>query len=174
LIIFSSCSDILYQDPFATYNPTPFYKFTSALPQIDVPGYIAAYTPRNFPERVIVTYPPYVTSLSDVLFETPTEIVEAYLVTRAALALSPNLGSSTEAWQAQRSLEETLRGIKKGAVGDRAEICTSVVEENLGFAAGRYYVNQTFGGESREKGTKVITGMCGIFLLLFVEKGGLT
>lgn len=29
----------------------------------------------------------------------------------------------------------------------------------MGFAAGRYFSNVTLGGESREKGTKVITGM---------------
>lgn len=66
---------------------------------------------------------------------------------------------STEAWQAQRTLQETLTGIKKGAVGDRAEYCIGKVEESLGFAAGRYFVNETFTGESREKGTKVITGL---------------
>lgn len=66
---------------------------------------------------------------------------------------------STEAWQAQRTLQETLTGIKKGAVGDRAEYCIGKVEESLGFAAGRYFINETFTGESREKGTKVITGL---------------
>ena len=34
------------------------------------------------------------------------------------------------------------------------------VEETLGFAAGRYFANEVFGGDSRVKGTKVITGMC--------------
>lgn len=33
------------------------------------------------------------------------------------------------------------------------------LQTNLGFAAGRYFANVTFGGDSREKGTKVITGM---------------
>lgn len=85
-------------------------------------------------------------------------MIEGYLVIRAALSLSPYLGMNTEAWQAQRSLLETLTGVKKGAVGDRAEYCISQVEETLGFAAGRYFVNETFAGESKTKGTKVITG----------------
>jgi endothelin-converting enzyme len=107
---------------------------------------------------VIITHPPYAIYLSKLLEETPSNVIEAHLVIRAALALSPYLGLTTEAWQAQRSLMESLTGIKKGAVGDRSEYCIGQVENALGFAAGRFFVNETFAGDSREKGTKVITG----------------
>ncbi|KAJ7445711.1 Metalloprotease [Mycena galericulata] len=153
----------VYQDPFATYNRLPLSNLTASLPQIDFPSYFATFAPRNFPENVIITYPPYPVSVSEILSSTSSEVVEAYLVVRAALALSPNLGMATEAWQAQRTLLETLTGIKKGAVGDRAEYCVGKVEESLGFAAGRYFVNETFGGDSREKGTKVITDIVEAF-----------
>ncbi|KAJ7470279.1 hypothetical protein FB451DRAFT_1176346 [Mycena latifolia] len=152
-----------YQDPFATYNRLPLENLTDALPQINFPEYFATFTPRRFPENVIVTYPAYAVSVSEILSSTSAEVVEAYLVVRAALALSPNLGMTTEAWQAQRALLETLTGIKKGAVGDRAEYCVGKVEQTLGFAAGRYFVNETFGGDSREKGTKVITDIVDAF-----------
>jgi endothelin-converting enzyme len=113
-----------------------------------------------------LTYPAYATSLADILNDTSSDVVEAYLVTRAALALSSYLGMDTEAWQTQRSLLEALTGIKKGAVGDRGEYCIGQVENALGFAAGRFFVNETFGGDSREKGTKVITGQ-DLLLLAF-------
>ncbi|KAG6832683.1 hypothetical protein H0H92_012255 [Tricholoma furcatifolium] len=148
--------DILFQDPIATYNPLPLSNLTDSLPQIDFPNYFASFTPRNFPSSVIMTYPAYAPSLSDALNETSSDVIEAYLVVRAALALAPHLGTSTEAWQAQRSLYELLNGIKKGVVGDRSEYCIGKVEESLGFAVGRYFVNETFGGDSREKGTKII------------------
>jgi endothelin-converting enzyme len=106
-----------------------------------------------------VTYPAYSVSLSNILNETSSEVIEAYLVSRAALDLSPYLGMSTEAWQAQRSLVELITGVKKGAVGDRAEYCVGIVEDKLGFAVGRYFVNETFRDQAREKGTKVITGI---------------
>ena len=73
----------------------------------------------------------------------------------------------TEAWQAQRSLVELLTGVKKGAVGDRAEYCVGIVEDNLGFAVGRYFVNETFKDQAREKGTKVITGINNLHLTLY-------
>lgn len=168
LIICGKISDILQQDPFATYNPVPVSNITDTVTQIHFPTYLSTFTPRNYPDRIILTYPQYAVSLADILDETPSKIIEAYLVTRAALSLSPFLGVDTDAWQAQRSLLEALTGIKKGAVGDRGEYCIGRTEDALGFAAGRYFVNQTFGGDSREKGTKVIIGWTFIKLLRIV------
>ena len=150
--------DIL-QDPIATYNPVPLSNLTESVPQIHFPTYFSTFTPRAYSDRVILTYPAYSVSLSNILNETSSEVIEAYLVSRAALALSPYLGMSTEAWQAQRSLVELLTGVKKGAFGDRAEYCVGIVEDKLGFAVGRYFVNETFRDQAKEKGTKVITGI---------------
>ena len=146
------------QDPIATYNPVPLSNLAETFPQIHFPTYFSAFTSRDYSDRVIVTYPAYPVSLSNILNETSSEVIEAYLVSRAALALSPYLGMSTEAWKAQRSFLELVTGVKKGAVGNRAEYCVGLVEDNLGFAVGRYFVNETFKDQAREKGTKVITG----------------
>jgi endothelin-converting enzyme len=151
-------SDILWNDPIATYNPVDTSHLIKVLPEIHFSEYFASFTPRSYPERVVITYPAYPASLSKILSNTSSDVVEAYLVVRAALRLAPLLGLHTEAWKAVRTLDETLKGIKKGAVGDRAEFCVGQVERALGFAAGRYFVNTTFGGESRKKGTKVING----------------
>ncbi|KXN90536.1 Endothelin-converting enzyme 1 [Leucoagaricus sp. SymC.cos] len=155
--------DILYQDPIATYNPVHPTDLFDALPQVDFPTYFSTFTPRRFPNRVIFTYPAWAKTLSDILDDTPNQVIESYLVARAALALSPYLGMNTDAWQTQRTLVEALTGIKKGAVGDRGEYCVGKVEETLGFAAGRYFVNETFAGNSREKGTKIITDIIRAF-----------
>ncbi|KAH7909726.1 Metalloprotease [Hygrophoropsis aurantiaca] len=148
--------DRLQQDPFGTYNPMPFYTLKSSLPNINFPDYFATFTPRAFPSRVIVTYKPYPSSLSEILRKTSSDVVEAYLVIRAALEYAPNLGTSTEAWKAVRTLEETLGGLKKGAVGERSQFCMKKVENALGYATGRFFVNATFPGESKQKATKVI------------------
>lgn len=155
--------EVLYQDPIATYNPRRLSDLTNALPQIDFPSYFSAFASRTYPGTVIMTYPEYAGSLSEILDNTPSHILEAYLVIRAALTLAPNLGTSTDAWQAQRTLHELLSGIKKGAVGDRSEYCITQVEDTLGFAVGRYFVNETFGGDSRTQGTKVITDIVNSF-----------
>jgi endothelin-converting enzyme len=112
-----------------------------------------------------VTYPAYIRSLASILNDTNVDVLEAYLVTRAALVLAPRLGTSTESWKAVRNLQETLQGIKPGAMGNRAEYCINSVDKALGFASGRYFVNETFAGDSKEKGTKVITGACSTAIL---------
>ncbi|EIW60033.1 Metalloprotease [Trametes versicolor FP-101664 SS1] len=149
--------DVLFQDPLATYNPVPFKNVSEQLPQFDFSTYFSVFAPRNFPETIILTSTTYLSSLSAILDDTDKDTLEAYFITRAGLAYASYLGLDTEAWKATRSLEEVLRGIKKGAVGDRAEYCVARVESAMGFAAGRYFVNETFGGASKEKGTKVIT-----------------
>ena len=128
------------------------------LPQINFPIYFSSFTPRNFPNTIIEASTTYTASLSNILSNTTSEIIETYLVTRAALKLAPYLGSTTDVWKAHRTLIETLQGIKKGQVPDRSEWCVTQVESLLGFSAGRFFVEQTFGGDSKEKGTKVITG----------------
>lgn len=151
-------SEDLYLDPIGTYNPRPFEEFASQLPQINFPTYFSTFTPRAFPTRVILTSTTYAPSLSAILSNTSAEVVEAYLVTRVGLKLAPYLGQDTQVWKANRELEETLQGIKKGQVPDRSDWCIQRVEESLGFAVGRFFVQETFGGDSKQKGTKVITG----------------
>ena len=107
---------------------------------------------------MIETSTTYAASLSAILEVTDAEVVEAYLMTRAALTLAPYLGAQSEIWMAHRTLIENLQGIKKGQVPDRSDWCIQVVQDSLGFAAGRFFVQETFGGDSKEKGTKVITG----------------
>ena len=148
--------DVLYGNPYATYNPVTVHNLSQTIPQVHFDAYFTAFAPRNYPQKIIVTSYEYAKQLGKLLDYTPAQIIEAYLVARAALQLSPRLGPETEAWKAQRTLVEALQGIKNGAVGDRSEYCVESVEKAMGFAAGRYFTNETFGGDSREKGEEVI------------------
>jgi len=155
--------DVLYQDPFATYNPVAISNFTDTLSMIDFPTYFSTFTPRAYPEKVIVTHPQYAEALADLLKDTDSAVIEAYLISRAMLQLSPYLGTDTPAWKAQRALYEALSGIKKGAVGDRAEFCVKKVDESFGFATGRFFVNQAFDGDSKSKARRVVENVVTAF-----------
>jgi len=155
--------DVIYQDPVATYNPVPIRKLTSDFPEINFNAYFSTFAPRNYPERVILDSLKFPSALSDIIHEAPTSVLQAYLEIRAALTLAPHLSVNTESWKAVRSLEEVLRGIKPGAIGDRAEYCVGRVETAMGFGVGRYFVQETFGGDSRVKGTRVITDIVEAF-----------
>jgi endothelin-converting enzyme len=112
----------------------PFSNLTADLPEFNFPNYLAAFAPRAFPTRVIVTYPPYVASLSHILDSAKSEVVEAYLIARVALSVSPLLGQETDAWKVIREFKEVLYGLKKGAVPDRAEYCAKQVSDTMGYA----------------------------------------
>ncbi|CUA72481.1 hypothetical protein RSOLAG22IIIB_01151 [Rhizoctonia solani] len=155
--------DILWGQPFETYNPTNLTDLAAALPTIDFPSYFSTFTPRAFPSRVIVSYPEYPSKLNKIIESTDYDIIEAYLIAHASLELAPHLGTSTAVWKAARGLTEALQGLKKGVVGDRGEWCLGKVEEALGFAAGRFYVQKAFGGDSRKKAESVITNVIGAF-----------
>ncbi|KAG6371391.1 Metalloprotease [Boletus reticuloceps] len=155
--------DKLEQDPFGTYNPTSINTLKSALPQINFPDYLATFTPRFFPSRVIITYKPYPSSLSRILERTSSDVIEAYLVVRAALEYAPNLGTTTEAWKAVRQLQEVLSGLRPGAIGERSEFCMRKVDDAMGFATGRYFVNATFPRDSKERATQLISDIVKAF-----------
>ncbi|KAG1838739.1 peptidase family M13-domain-containing protein [Suillus tomentosus] len=142
--------DKLQQDPFGMYNPTNINTLKAELSQINFPDYFSTFTPRTC---VVITYKPYPNSLSEILKKTPADVIEAYLVVRASLEYAPNLGWTTEAWKAVRTLQETLYGLKPGVFGEHSQFCMTRVDVALGFGTGRYFVNQTFPGESREKAT---------------------
>lgn len=150
--------DILFQDPVYTYNPMTFDNFTNHLPEIDFAGYLSTFAPRDFPETVIVTYPPYLHSLSTLIQDTEAEVMEAYFVSRVALGFADLLSHDTEVWKTKRTLDELLRGLKKGAVEPRDDFCRTSVESAMGFGAGRFFVEETFPGKSQEKAVKVIDG----------------
>lgn len=111
----------------------PFSNLTEGLPEFNFPNYLATFAPRVFPTRVIITYPPYVSSLSSLLREVESEVLEAYLIVRVALSLSPLLGQETEAWKVVRELKEVLGGLKKGAIPDRSEYCAKQVSDTMGY-----------------------------------------
>ncbi|KAG8821863.1 hypothetical protein FRC17_009710, partial [Serendipita sp. 399] len=154
--------DALY-DPIGSYNPKPFSQLVANLTQINFPNYLAAFSPRSFPSRLIVTYPPYVSSLSTILEEASSETVDAYLTLRTSLDLAPLLGQDTPAWMIVRELREALGGIKKGAVPERSEYCARQVSDVMGYATGRFFVHEAFGGNSKAKSGALIKSVIDAF-----------
>jgi endothelin-converting enzyme len=147
------------EDPVATYNPMSFTAFQKKLPEVEFNNYIATFAPRSFPSTVVVTYPPYIRNLSTILSTASMETIEAFLVVRTALTLAPRLGTGTEAWKINRQLVEVLSGLKKGAVGDRAEWCVRAVDDALGYASGRFFVAKAFAGDSKRQAVSLISSM---------------
>jgi len=97
--------------------------------------------------------------LSTILSAASLETIEAYLVVQTALTLAPRLGTGTEASRINRQLVEVLSGLKKGAVGDRAEWCVRAVDDALGYASGRFFVAKAFAGDSKRQAAGLISSV---------------
>lgn len=152
-------------NPKYAYNPFSFKQLEDTLPFMSLSSYLASFAPRNFPEKIIVTYPPYLESVSDILKDTPDHIVSAYFVTRMAITYSTSLGPETSIRKATRRLQEVLSGIKKGTPEDRQVKCQTWVDsvDGLGLIGGAEFVSRTFGGSSKEQAEEVIYNIIDAF-----------
>jgi endothelin-converting enzyme len=150
--------DVLHLDPLTTYNPISIDNLTATFPAVDFHDYFAASALQNVPQWLIVTSPAYISSLQKIIKEEKQDVLEAYLVSRAAFTFAPYLGRKTNVWRAYRSLDAFLRGTKFTVVEDRAQYCVGDVESALGFAIGRYFSNITFGEDAQRESTKIIAG----------------
>ena len=124
--------------------------------------YISTFVLRHFPRTLNVVSTGYAASLSTILSETEDEVVEAYLVSRTALSLTPYLGSTSEVRKAQQAFEESLKGHVQ-RLSDRSGWCLQLVEDSMGFATGRFFAQQTFGSDSKERVTRMITSQSSLF-----------
>ncbi|KAM0749064.1 zincin [Meredithblackwellia eburnea MCA 4105] len=146
------------EDPKLTYNPKNRTELQKLFPSISFPDYFASYTPRpDYPDPVIVTSPAYLQNLTTVLEGTDPEALEAYFVFRAAQTYGLLLGPKQTVRKEIEWLDNYLGGIAEGVRGARADTCLASLLENYGFLIGRYYVQQAFGGDSKDIAEGIIT-----------------
>lgn len=152
-------------NPKTAYNPWTFKNLSHELDFMNLEDYISAYATRAFPEKIIVTFPPYIKSLRSILSSSPNHVVSAYFATRTALEYAKFLGPATPIHKATRKLHVLLTGIKKGVPEDRQQTCQAYADEleGLGLIGGKEFVEQTFGGDSKVKAERVIHNIIDAF-----------
>lgn len=144
-------------NPHYSSNSYSFEKVDSALPFIDLESYLKAMpTGGSIPEKVIVTHPPYLKSVSRLVEQAPDYVLSAYFVTRLAFEYAAYLGPNTALWQEKRRLDEVLKGLKKGTEENRQTTCLRAIDATIGNIAGAEFVKETFSPEAKEDGTRII------------------
>ncbi|ODN83287.1 hypothetical protein L202_01458 [Cryptococcus amylolentus CBS 6039] len=150
-------------NPHFAYNPYPTQNVSKALPFLDIPTYLSTFAPRNFPESITVTHPPYLKAVTRLVDETPDYVLSAYFTTRLALTYADALGPKTVIRQNTRKLQEVLKGIKKGTEENRQDVCLGWVDDIVGFIAGREFVREAFSPEAKEEGEGIIKSIVSAF-----------
>lgn len=145
-------------NPLYSSNTYALEKVDRALPFVDLRSYLQSMRiGGSFPEKVVVTHPPYLKSVSRLVEETPDHILSAYFVARLAFIYAPYLGPETALWQEVRRLDEVLEGLEKGTKEDRQATCLRVVDKIIPNIAGAEFVREVFSPEAKKEGTQIIT-----------------
>ncbi|KAL8292016.1 hypothetical protein RQP46_001482 [Phenoliferia psychrophenolica] len=138
-------------DPKATYNRNNRTELQALLPAISFADYFASYTPRPaYPNPVIVTSPSYLQNATKILDSVDPEVLEAYFVFRAAQTLGLLLGPKQTVRKEIEWLNNFLGGIAEGVRAPRGDVCLALLLENYGFLIGKYYVEKSFAGDSKD------------------------
>ncbi|GAA5931410.1 hypothetical protein JCM3775_005017 [Rhodotorula graminis] len=144
-------------NPTGEYNPHNASMLAHLFPSISFADYFASFTPRpRFPDPVIVRAPTYMGNLSALLEHTAPDVLEAYFVVQISQQLAPLLGAKQPLHKTVLALSNRLKGLPADVSPPRDDTCLNEVVSAFGFAVGRYFVEEAFGGDSKEYAEEVI------------------
>ncbi|GAA5916762.1 hypothetical protein JCM8208_001681 [Rhodotorula glutinis] len=144
-------------NPIGEYNPQNASMLEHRFPSISFADYFASFTPRpRFPDPVIVRAPTYMGNLSALLEHTAPDVLEAYFVVQASQQLAPLLGAKQPLHKTVLALSNRLKGLPADVSPPRDDTCLNEVVSAFGFSVGRYFVDEAFGGDSKEYAEEVI------------------
>ncbi|GAA5991957.1 hypothetical protein JCM11641_002023 [Rhodosporidiobolus odoratus] len=150
--------------PIPTYNPHNSTALQSLFPSITFKDYFASYTPRpKYPEPVIVTSPAFFSNLSEILDKTGPGVLEAYFVVHTVLTYGDLLSPKLPLAKQVNLLSNRLAGIPADDSKPRPQLCLDAALENYGFLLGRPFVQQAFGGESKDYAEDLIHAVIAAF-----------
>lgn len=149
-------------NPHYSYNPIPASAVDQYLSFFNLGQYLAAMAPRTRPQKITVTYPPYLKSIDKLVSEVSDPVLSAYFVTKLALQWYGALGPKTPLFAAGHRLSNFLKGIKPDQMQDRQDVCLSSIDL-VGFIAGREYVKAAFSKEAKEDATGIIQNIVNEF-----------
>ena len=140
------------RDDNVTYNEYTVTELKKLAPAIDWDGYFTALGLKNI-DKVIVGQPKTIQNLNTLISKMPIEDIKAFLnwslINSSAAYLSPELEKANWDFYAK-----TLYGAQKQeAIEERA---INIVNDNIGEALGKLYVENYFPAEAKQKAKEMI------------------
>ncbi|MGH2615087.1 MAG: M13 family metallopeptidase [Thermomicrobiales bacterium] len=134
-----------WNDPANYYNPQPIADLVAANPDVDWPAFLAILGIED-QERLVVQEVDYLASVSDIVAATDLETIKDFLTLQVLQltggTLSEEIGESVFAFYGT-----ALNGIEEQRpIEERA---LEAVNESLGFALGKLYVEEYFSPEAK-------------------------
>ncbi|KAK5820647.1 hypothetical protein F5H01DRAFT_404111, partial [Linnemannia elongata] len=143
-------------DPIKSNNPRTVEQLAALAPSVDWSVLIQETLPTGVKNtRSLAVYSVgYLTKLDAILSKTPSRTLQHYFSWIVIQNLAYNLGKPyTQPLDAFGSISS---GASANTMVERWKTCVSVANRNLGQVVGRYFVEQTFKGNSRKEVTSII------------------
>ncbi|KAF3358307.1 hypothetical protein VDGD_04966 [Verticillium dahliae] len=143
------------EDVTKTYNPLKLEDAAALAPLADLVGLVHDLAPADFAaDRVIVTSPEYLKSLSAILSETPAIVLFNYFVWKTVQSLAFSV-EADEVKPYKRFVNE-LSGKEPDSAPERWRRCVGHVDDGLGWLLSRFFVEKAFSADAKDFGDTII------------------
>ncbi|GIK01669.1 hypothetical protein Aspvir_005707 [Aspergillus viridinutans] len=137
------------------YNPRNFEQIESMLPQIPLSTIVSALSPADFKtDRLIVSSPSYMESLSTILRDTPRKTIHQFFQWKIIQAYVDQIEDAKIT--PLREFSNKLAGKDPKATTERWRICIRSLDRGLSWSLSRFYVLDAFSKASKELGDQII------------------
>ncbi|RDW86811.1 M13 family metallopeptidase [Aspergillus mulundensis] len=146
----------MQEDVTQYYNPRSLEETKSLLPQILLADIISALAPSDYKtDRLIVSSPSYMESLSKILNDTPRETIQLFFKWKIIQAYSAHIESAEI--EPLREFNNALAGKDPQAKQDRWRKCITAVDGDLGWILSRFYILDAFSEDSKKLGDQIVS-----------------
>jgi endothelin-converting enzyme len=143
------------EDVTKTYNPMSLDETISLAPEVGLGDLIRHLAPEDFTvDRVIVTSPAYLKSLSAIVSDADADVLRTYFAWKAVQSFA----GSVEADEVKpyKQFVNVLSGKDPDSAPERWRRCVAHVDGGLGWLLSRFFVEKAFSSEAKEFGDTII------------------
>ncbi|CAG8615532.1 9370_t:CDS:10 [Ambispora gerdemannii] len=153
-----------FSDPEAVYNPHTIPSLDQLCKIIYWPRLFEGLLPpaADFPTKIILTSNEYFEKLSQLIEETPPATLQIYFLWQTIYEYADHLDEEFQT--ALRRLSATIKGVDETVKPKRWETCLKVVDDVMGYMAGRFFVLKTFKGDSKDLSRRIIESIKKTFI----------
>lgn len=138
-------------DPRKVYNPMSVKKLEKLAPFMEWSAYLHAMSPKERVHDVIVVSPQFMEDVTKLVRKTPAFTLRAYMYWSVIRDAGLFLGPDVPLAQPARRLANFVAGVELDAEENRESTCFASTTRSLGFMAGRFFAQRTFGPESKKQ-----------------------
>ncbi|KAL8342656.1 hypothetical protein RB601_004835 [Gaeumannomyces tritici] len=143
------------RDPGQSYNVMTLQDTTKLAPQLGLEKVLKSLAPTNYTiDRMITSFPPFLSNVSALLSNTPSDTVKGFFQWKAIQGLAQTV-DATEL-KPYNQFMNRLGGKDADAQTERWRTCLSSVDSSLGWILSRFYIERAFSSKAKDLGNQII------------------